>query len=134
MITLDLIATNVYNSVKAPAKRGFSYVEIWMIGVQIPILLGILEYAILLALKKYYSDFIEANTIVFVSPNQGIEKNISILFYRLTIYTFFLENKIIDNKKSRWDSIEKMMDKWTFISSLSFIIIFNMIYWFNALL
>ena len=66
LITLDLIATNVYNSVKAPAKRGFSYVEIWMIGVQIPILLGILEYAILLALKKYYSDFIEANTIVFV--------------------------------------------------------------------
>ena len=80
LITLDLIATNVYNSVKAPAKRGFSYVEIWMIGVQIPILLGILEYAILLALKKYYSDFIEENTIVFISPNQGIEKKKSVFF------------------------------------------------------
>ena len=40
LVTLDLIATNVYNSVKAPTKRGFSYIEIWMIGVQIPILLG----------------------------------------------------------------------------------------------
>ena len=53
LITLDLIATNVYNSVKAPAKRGFSYIEIWMLGVHIPILLGILEYAILMAMKKY---------------------------------------------------------------------------------
>ena len=134
MVTLDLIATNVYNSVKAPAKRGFSYVEIWMIGVQIPILLGILEYAIVLVLKKYYSDVIEENTIVFISPNQGIEKNTSIFFYRLTTYAFFLENKNIDNKISRWDSIERIMDKWTFFSSISFIIIFNMIYWFNALL
>ena len=54
LVTLDLIATNVYNSVKAPPKRGFGYIEIWMLGIQIPILLGIFEYAILLALKKYH--------------------------------------------------------------------------------
>ena len=41
---------------KAPAKRGFSYIEIWMIGVQIPILTGLTEYGVLLALKKYHQD------------------------------------------------------------------------------
>ena len=47
LITLDLIATNTYNSVKAPEKRGFSYLEIWMLGVQIPILLAIFEYGMI---------------------------------------------------------------------------------------
>ena len=51
---MDLIATNVYNSVKAPAQRGLSYIEIWMLGIQIPILVGIFEYGILLAMKKYH--------------------------------------------------------------------------------
>ena len=55
-MTLFLIVSNVYNSVKAPAKRGFSYIEIWMIGVQIPILTGLTEYGVLLALKKYHQD------------------------------------------------------------------------------
>ena len=54
LVTLDLIATNVYNSVEAPTQRGLSYIEIWMIGVQIPILVGIFEYGILLAMRKYY--------------------------------------------------------------------------------
>ena len=55
-MTLFLIVSNVYNSVKAPAKRGFSYIEIWMVGVQIPILTGLTEYGVLLALKKYHQD------------------------------------------------------------------------------
>merc|ERR1712126_479817 len=53
LVTLYLIATNVYNSVKAPAERGFSYIEIWMIGIQIPILTGLIEYGVLLSFKKY---------------------------------------------------------------------------------
>ena len=38
---------------KAPAERGFSYIEIWMIGIQIPILTGLIEYGVLLSFKKY---------------------------------------------------------------------------------
>ena len=53
LVTLALITSNVYNSVNAPPKRGFSYIEVWMVGVQVPILVGILEYGIILALKKY---------------------------------------------------------------------------------
>ena len=52
LITLDLIATNTYNSVKAPSGRGFSYIEIWLLGIQIPILLAIVEYGILLTIKR----------------------------------------------------------------------------------
>ena len=54
LITLYLIATNVYNSINAPSQRGFSYIEIWMIGIQFPMLVGIIEYGILLAMKKYH--------------------------------------------------------------------------------
>ena len=52
IVTVYLISTNVYNSVEAPNVRGFSYIEIWMIGTQIPILMALLEYGFILYLKK----------------------------------------------------------------------------------
>ena len=42
IVMLYLISTNVYNSVDDPTSKGFSYyIEIWMIGTQIPILLKV---------------------------------------------------------------------------------------------
>ena len=52
ILTLYLISANVYNSVHAPENRGFSFIEIWMIGTQIPILLALCEYGFILHLKK----------------------------------------------------------------------------------
>ena len=52
VVTLYLINANVYNSVDAPRNRGFSYIEIWMIGTQFPILLALLEYGFVLCYKK----------------------------------------------------------------------------------
>ena len=52
IVTLYLISTNVYNSVDAPKNRGFSYIEIWMLGTQFPILLALLEYGFVLCYKK----------------------------------------------------------------------------------
>ena len=52
ILTLYLISANVYNSVKGPKSRGFSYIEVWMIGTQIPILIALLEYGFVLFLKK----------------------------------------------------------------------------------
>ena len=52
IVTLYLISANVYNSVEAPAGRGFSYIEVWMIGSQFPILLALCEYGFVLFLKK----------------------------------------------------------------------------------
>ena len=51
------------------------------------------------------------------------------------LVTAFLKEKLCnDEKKSRWDAAEKMMDKWTFIGSLTFIICFNLFYWCTALM
>ena len=52
ILTLYLISANVYNSVKGPKSRGFSYIEVWMIGTQIPILIALLEYGFVLFLKN----------------------------------------------------------------------------------
>jgi hypothetical protein len=52
IVTLYLISANVYNSVDAPKNRGFSYVEIWMVGSQFPILIALLQYGFVLYLKK----------------------------------------------------------------------------------
>ena len=52
IVTLYLISANVYNSVDAPRNRGFSYIEIWMLGSQFPILLALFQYGFVLRLKK----------------------------------------------------------------------------------
>ena len=53
LITLILIITNTYNSIDAAPNRGFSYVEVWYIGIIVPIFIGIIEYGVILAMKKY---------------------------------------------------------------------------------
>ena len=53
LIVLYLIQMNNYDSVEAPSKRGFSSIEIWFIGIQIPTLVAILEYGTILAMKKF---------------------------------------------------------------------------------
>ena len=52
VLTLYLISANVYNSVDAPHSRGFSYIELWMLGSQCPILLALCEYGFVLYLMK----------------------------------------------------------------------------------
>ena len=52
VITLCLISFNVYNAIDAPPKRGFSYIEVWMVGMEIPIIFALLEYSIILGLKR----------------------------------------------------------------------------------
>ena len=57
LVTLFLISSNVYNSLNAPQGRGFSYIEIWLVGAQGPILLAIVEYGIILAWKQHSKKF-----------------------------------------------------------------------------
>merc|ERR1712008_241988 len=51
ILMLYLISTNVYNSVEAPTNRGFSYIEVWQLGTQFPILLAFFEYGFVLLWK-----------------------------------------------------------------------------------
>ena len=131
LITLNLIMTNVYNSVKAPDQRGFSYIEIWMIGVQIPILVGILEYAILLALKKYYKAKGKSTICMVSHHDKEKQEPIPVQEYSKDI---MLIEKTTNEMKSHWDIIERTVDKWTFVGALAFIFTFNIIYWVLALM
>ena len=103
LVTLYLISANVYNSVKAPISRGFSHIEVWNIGVQIPILLAIAEYGIVLAMLKYSK-----------KKDNAVEK-------------FTKENKIDLHE------LLKRIDLGTFAFSLTFIVLFNVIFWISAL-
>ena len=51
LVTLFLISSNTYNSLNIPQDRGFSYIEIWLIGTQGNILVALFEYAFILACK-----------------------------------------------------------------------------------
>ena len=53
LITIFLIQTGIYGSVDAPKFRGFGLLEIWYIGMQVPILMAILEYGFLLIAIKF---------------------------------------------------------------------------------
>ena len=55
MVTLYLIAANVYGTVEAPKDRGFSYIEVWMVGIQLTIFVALFEYAFILALNRNVS-------------------------------------------------------------------------------
>ena len=57
VVTLYLITSNVYMTTAAPDERGFSNLEVWMAGVQIVILLALIEYGFLLAWKRYVIPF-----------------------------------------------------------------------------
>ena len=53
IVTMFLMSSNVYIGVNAPTRRGFSYVEAWIIGSQIPLVLALLEFGLILGIQKY---------------------------------------------------------------------------------
>ena len=58
IVTLLLISSNVYSIVQAPSSRGLSHVETWIIGSQLPIIIALFEYGvILLATRNWKSHF-----------------------------------------------------------------------------
>ena len=104
IVTLFLISANVYNSVKAPKARGCSYIEIWMIGTQIPILVALFEYAIILYMKK---------------NAKKSEIQIGILNFDNTEHN--IEDKI------------KKIDSITMVISCLYFLTFSLSYWMLAL-
>ena len=101
IVTLYLISANVYNAVEAPPTRGFSYIEVWMLGTQAPIILALFEYGFILLLKKVKKKII-------TNENQDINHN---------------------NAEPDLDDKIKMLDFTTMIVSLISISAFISIYW-----
>ena len=79
LVTLDLIAWNIYGSIKAPPSRGFSNIEWWILGMQFNILFAILEYSCILALKR---------SAISLKNLDGVVKQIDFMSFVISI-TFF---------------------------------------------
>ena len=108
LVTLDLITSNIYSSVNAPANRSFSYIEAWMMIVYTPIFVALLEYGILLAIKKYKIENSISDYSIHVKPcaqDSGTASNLH--FHKMS----------------------KKTDLITFTSTLIFILISNLLYW-----
>ena len=88
-MTLYLISANVYNAVEAPKSRGFSFIEIWMIGAQIPILLALVEYGFVLYLKKISKKFENKTEMLELGkPKQTLDDKIKKLDFATMIISF----------------------------------------------
>ena len=84
ILTLYLISANVYSSVEAPKARGFSYIEVWMIGTQFPILLALFEYGLILYWKKMAKN---AGDQAEVETKQKLDKKIKRLDFAMLIFS-----------------------------------------------
>ena len=84
-----------------------------MLGIQIPILLAIFEYGVLLTMKR----------VCKKEPAASEQNKIQIIYSG--------HRTEIKPPKKIWDldKLGKTMDKWAFTISLSFMIIFNVVYW-----
>ena len=110
-MTLNLISANVYNSVKGPSNRSFGLIEVFFIGLQLPILVALIEYGFLLYTKRYYEP--KPELFVKVSP-KGLK----------------------EDRKKPFD-IErfcKTLDKAFVVVSIIYILLFNCIYWSTVFL
>ena len=56
LVVLFLIFTNIHGTLEGPSSRGFSYIEVWYVGMFTPIVIAIAEYAFILAIMKYQTE------------------------------------------------------------------------------
>ena len=77
-----------------------------MLGVQLPIILAVFEYGIILAMRKQDQKTLRSNVI------------------KVT--------KVMPPTIKQKNEFEKQLDKWTFFGCFLFIILFNLVYWTMA--
>ena len=94
ILTLYLISANVYNAVEAPSTRGFSYIEVWILGTQAPILLALFEYGFILLLKKLAKEKTneenQQNDSKCTHPCVKAEASVSQVFFLSNVAFLFL--------------------------------------------
>ena len=120
ILTLYLISANVYNSVEAPSGRGFSPIEMWMLGTQIPILLALFEYGFVLYLKKIDIKTGKASVTEFRRTKAPLPIEMS-----------EMTKGMMDSNdpKKVFDNRIKKLDFATMIFSFSSFTIFALLYW-----
>ena len=79
LVTIFLIVTGIYNTVDAPRSRGFSFIELWYIGVQVPIIFAILQYGVILTFLKYMGPQKEINIMGELKSSESFLKTLDML-------------------------------------------------------
>ena len=140
IVTLYLISAIVYNAVDAPRARGFSNIEVWMLGAQFPILLALSEYGFVLYLKKHGNKCQNQIQTLTTDPNQvqtiTSDKNqIRTMSFDQTMTSD--QNQVqpmtAEDQAAELDNRIKQLDSATMIFSFLFFIIFAMVYWIKLL-
>ena len=126
IVTLYLISANVYNSVDAPSSRGFSNIEVWMLGAQFPILLALCEYGFVLYLKKYANKDQNKIQVQTMMPDQNQVQT-------MTLDQNQVQTVTPDDQGVKLDERIKRLDSATMIFSLLFFTTFALIYWITLL-
>ena len=126
IVTLYLISAVVYNAVDAPRDRGFSNIEVWMLGAQFPILLALCEYGFVLYLKKYPNQDRNQSRVKKMMPDQNQVQTTSLDQNQVQTVT-------PDNQRVKLDERIKRMDSTTMIFSFLFFTTFALIYWITLL-
>ena len=115
LVTLHLISSNVYSTLHAPIKRGFSYIEIFMIGTQAVIFFSLLEYGLVLAWKRYPNLWKKYQSTGVAGANSNQKKE-------GVCGPWFGPHVTQDAKIKHIDII-------SFIISVTFLFFFNIVYW-----
>ena len=114
IVTLYLISAVVYNAVDAPRGRGFSNIEVWMLGAQFPILLALCEYGFILYLKRHTNKAQNQVQTITSDPNQ-------------------VQPMTAEDQAAELDDRIKRLDSATMIFSFLFFITFALVYWITLL-
>ena len=126
IVTLYLISAIVYNAVDAPSGRGFSNIEVWMLGAQFPILLALCEYGFVLYLKKYANKAQNQIHVQTMMPDQNQVQT-------MTLDQNQVQTVTPDDQGGKLDERIKRLDSATMIFSLLFFITFALMYWITLL-
>ena len=130
IVTLYLISAIVYNAVDAPLGRGFSNIEVWMLGAQFPILLALFEYGFILYLKKHADNDRKQVQTMTLDPNQvqAITLDQTITSDQNQVQTI-----TSDDQGAELDDKIRRLDSATMIFSFLFFTTFALVYWITLL-
>ena len=147
IVTLYLISAVVYNAVDAPSGRGFSNIEVWMLGAQFPIMLALCEYGFVLYLKRHENKVQNQVEKMTPDPNQvqrmtldqtmTLDQMMALDEYQLQTKTPDDQNQLQtmtpEDQGADLDDRIKRLDTATMIFSFLFFTTFALVYWITLL-
>ena len=143
IVTLYLISAVVYNAVDAPSGRGFSNIEVWMLGAQFPIILALCEYGFVLYLKRHENKV--QNQVEKMTPDPNQVQRMTLDQTMTLDQMMTLDKKMTPDDQNQVQTMTledqgadldyriKRLDTATMIFSLLFFTTFALVYWITLL-